>query len=129
MVRIAPTEHDVQRSICELLRYRRFIVLRLNSGGLRDSRDHVVKFLDVGDPTVAVADLLAIPPADAGYSWPALWIECKRPGWKPSQNPRSAEYQRWERQQRFLDEMRQRGHGAMVASSVEEVIRVIGEGR
>lgn len=122
----APTEHDVQRSIIETLRWRGWIVIRLNSGVLigeetATAARRFVRFADTGNDDETIPDLLAISPSGG-----VAWIECKRPGWRapsPPENPLkpSAEYRRYCRQARFLERMRSRGHLALFATSIDDV--------
>lgn len=118
-----PDENSIKRAIIEYLIYRGALVLRVNSGAAVGQYEdkygrtkkrlmRFVQWFGVGvtfkDGQAGVADILAI------LGGKFIAIETKRPG----NTPTAA-------QRRFLDEWGQHGGVAIVAQSVDDVIKVI----
>lgn len=129
---LAPTEADVQRTITDTLRWQGWQVIRLNSGAMvgeatESANRRFVRFTDTGNDDESICDLMAVSPTGR-----VVWIEVKRPGWKPPAAPEnplrpSADYRRYSRQARFLAGMRKRGHAALFATCLEDVLAVVGQ--
>lgn len=103
---VVPLEHDIQNAIVDYLRMRGYLVLRLNAGATVIEQPNggrrVIRGMPAGTP-----DLQALK---AGQ--PALFIEVKRPGNKPT-----------ERQYQAMRELISHGAACLVATSVEDVQR------
>lgn len=111
-----PDENEIRNSIVEYLVYNHWLVLRINSGaavviehGKRRWINYVKWFVLGENPqTAGVSDLICLKDGAA------IAIETKRPGNTPT-----------EAQERFMNEWRRRGGVAIVARSVDDVIKVI----
>ena len=105
-----PTEADVIRSVTDYLKAVGALVIRNNTGAMRwgAGGGRMMRFGSKGSP-----DLIALC-----WSLPTLFIECKRPGAKLSEDQ-----ERW-----HMDALK-RGHRVIVASSVEDVMRDIREAK
>jgi hypothetical protein len=76
-------ESQIQKAITDLLAAERLHFMRLNTGGGLDSRGVPIRSHSGGK---GVADILVIlPTSDDSRLKRILWIECKRPGAKQSQ--------------------------------------------
>ena len=94
-------ETDVLKAVDRWLAIKKIQHWRINSGGLKDSRDRLVRFGAKG-----MSDYYAIGPA--GMS---IWIECKRPVGGRLSEP----------QKEFLDCINRNGGIGIVVSSIESL--------
>lgn len=115
------TENDIRNACADYLQYQGFLVLRVNSGaavvienGKRRFINYV-KYFALGDvpQTAGVSDLLAIHPDPARKP---IACECKMPGNTPT-----------EAQRRFMAQWEKHGGRAVVASSVNDIERILSE--
>jgi hypothetical protein len=102
-------EGAVMNDVAQYLMVKRIPHWRINSGGLRDIHNRLVKFGAKG-----MADFYAIGPA--GIS---IWIECKRPkGGRLSES-----------QKEFLDCINRNGGIGIVVNSIESLESQLKEAR
>lgn len=108
------TETQIQFTIIGYLQYKGYYVQRMNSGGIRDKRDRLVRMNRAGTP-----DIMAFKSAplsfdlQKNYAAPSvhlLFIEVKRPGNKPTAL-----------QNAVMAELEEHGARCLVAHSVEEL--------
>lgn len=121
------SEHDVQRQIIEWLRWSGWLVLRINSGATLHeatvtSARRFVRFVDAGDPMLAVSDVLAFKDGML------LAVEVKRPGWRPPTEPprgapvsATAKWIAYQRQEAFLYRVRVEGGVGVFATCIDDV--------
>lgn len=114
-----PTENQIRNAIIEFLIYHGFLVIRINSGAAATTENGKRRFVSFvkwwaageGPRTAGVSDLLCFKPGKK-----PLAIETKRPGNTPT-----------EAQRRFMEEWERYGGLVLVAESVTDVEKVIGE--
>ncbi len=95
-------ERAIQAQILQYLRYRGIKAFRINAGGLRDKRNHLIRMAPKGS-----ADIWGVMPGGR-----AIFVECKAEGGKLTQF-----------QELFLQEMKEQGAVCIVARSVDDVER------
>ncbi len=125
-MKLRASEADVQKSILEWLRFNHWLTGRFNAGAVTGeytdqhgtTRSRFVKFSDYGDPTITQPDILAFRDGRA------LALEVKRPGWKPPK-PGTRDYERYQRQRRFLERWQEAGGEAAFVTSLEDVIAMV----
>lgn len=108
-------ENEVKRAILEYLLYNRWLVLRINSGGVtgeHNGKKRFVRFcywqhLGTDENSAGIADILAVK--DGQF----LAVECKAPGKRGALRVA---------QDQFLAAWTQHGGIAIVAESVEDVV-------
>lgn len=109
-------ENEVKRAILEYLLYNRWLVLRINSGGVtgeHNGKKRFVRFcywqhLGTDESSAGISDILAIK-----EGFPALCVECKAPGKLAAVSVA---------QDRFLAAWRQSGGVSLVCESVEDLV-------
>jgi hypothetical protein len=116
-----PTEHQIQTQIINFLQHKGYYVQRMNSGALRDRRNHLIRLNRAGTPDVMAFKRL--DPRVVGQAGrlratepklDLLFVEVKRPGNPPT-----------ETQIRVMKELEEHGARCLVAHSVEEVEEAI----
>lgn len=84
------SEHQIQNSIINYLRYKQYIVERMNSGAMRqrDSRgkQYIIRMHSVGTPDIMAFKrvLIETPDHESYYKTILLFIEVKVPGNSPT---------------------------------------------
>ena len=108
------TETDVQNLIRLELQCYGITTFRANVGRVKmqDGR-----YFDTGLP-VGFSDLFGVMP-----SGKAIFIECKKPNWKPATKGNLFEHE--EDQRNFINQMRSSGALAGFASSVDEAVKIV----
>jgi hypothetical protein len=118
-IALQATESQIQTAIMGFLRYKGYYVQRMNSGAMRDQRNHLIRMNRPGTP-----DIMAFKPCRYNaksltrhYHADLLFIEVKRPGNNPTYL-----------QQAVMKELEEHGARCIVAHSVDEVAQALGEG-
>lgn len=112
-----PSEIQITRQIMSYLAFKGYYVMRLNSGMLPMGEGRyrrMIRMLPAGTPDIMAFKVITDP--DVDYV-DLLFIECKRPGNKPTDRQRAA-----------MQELEAHGARCFVATSIEDVEKQL-EGR
>ena len=100
-----PLEKDIQKTIIDYLRWKKFLVVKINNVGIFNQKTK--KYIP--PPQKGISDLLVCAP-DGRF----IAIEIKRPGNKPTPE-----------QEAFLKQVIEAGGIAMVADNIDDVMSLV----
>lgn len=107
MKKLEPTEHQIQDSIIQYLRYKGYYVQRLNSGAIRTAAGGLVRMSAVGTPDIMA---FRLEKEWIGPGVNLVFIEVKRPGKKAT-----------DLQKMRMRELEEYGARCIVATGIEDL--------